>query len=280
MNKMLRVAVGSGGGGGEPVWCDASTASYDSVSFDVGSQEGAPYGVAFKPDGTKMYVVGSSSDSVYQYTLSTAWDLDTASYDSVSFDVSSQEGSAKDVAFKPDGTKMYMVGSRSDSVHQYTLSTAWDLNTASYDSVSFSVDAQESSPSGLEFKPDGTKMYVVGSSSGSVHQYTLLTAWGLDTVSYDSVSFDVSSQESFPFGVAFKPDGTKMYMVGNGSTGTLYQYTLSTAWDLDTASYDSVALDVSSQESSPRGVTFKPDGTKMYLIGFSSDSVHQYSLVC
>ena len=114
MNKMLRVAVGSG-------WCDVSTASYDSVSFDVGSQEGAPYGVAFKPDGTKMYVVGTSSDSVHQYTLSTAWDLDTASYDSVSFDVSSQEGSAKDVEFKPDGTKMYVVGSNSDSVYQYTL---------------------------------------------------------------------------------------------------------------------------------------------------------------
>ena len=121
MNKMLRVAVGSGGGGGDAPWCDASTASYDSVSFDVGSQEGAPYGVAFKPDGTKMYVVGSSSDSVYQYTLSTAWDLDTASYDSVSFDVSSQESSPRGVTFKPDGTKMYLIGFGSDSVHQYSL---------------------------------------------------------------------------------------------------------------------------------------------------------------
>ena len=71
MNKMLRVAVGSGGGGGggDAPWCDASTASYDSVSFDVGSQESSPRGVTFKPDGTKMYLIGFSSDSVHQYSL-------------------------------------------------------------------------------------------------------------------------------------------------------------------------------------------------------------------
>ena len=38
-----------------------------------------------------MYVVGSSLDTVYQYALSTAWDVSTASYDSVSLSVSSQD---------------------------------------------------------------------------------------------------------------------------------------------------------------------------------------------
>jgi hypothetical protein len=36
-----------------------------------------------------MYIVGNTS-SVYQYTLSTAFDVSTASYDSVSFSVSSE----------------------------------------------------------------------------------------------------------------------------------------------------------------------------------------------
>ena len=35
-------------------------------------------------DGTKMYIVGSSGDSVESWTLSTAWDISTGSYDSVS----------------------------------------------------------------------------------------------------------------------------------------------------------------------------------------------------
>ena len=51
-------------------------------------------------------------------------------------------------------------------------------------------------------------------------------------------------------------------------------------WDLSTASYDSVSLDVSSEDATPTDVAFKPDGTKMYFVGISSDSVYQYSLVC
>ena len=34
----------------------------------------------FNPSGTKMYVAGQDSDYVYQWNLSTAWDLSTASY--------------------------------------------------------------------------------------------------------------------------------------------------------------------------------------------------------
>jgi 6-phosphogluconolactonase (cycloisomerase 2 family) len=134
------------GGPDTIVAADIDTATYDSVSFSVSSQDTSPANITFKPDGTKMYVIGSASDLVHQYTLSTAWDLDTASYDSVSFDVSSEDASPMGVAFKPDGTKMYVVGNVSDSVHQYTLSTAWDLDTASYDSVSFSVSSQEGGP--------------------------------------------------------------------------------------------------------------------------------------
>ena len=118
MNKMLRAAVGSIEGG---PWCDVSTASYDSVSFSVQSQDIEAQKVVFSADGTKMYMLGFDTDSVYQYTLSTAWDLSTASYDSDSFSVSSQDSQPKSVAFKPDGTKMYVVGTINDSVYQYSL---------------------------------------------------------------------------------------------------------------------------------------------------------------
>ena len=48
---------------------DVSTASYNNVSFYVGSQEPYPGGVAFSSDGSKMYIVGYTNDTVYQYTL-------------------------------------------------------------------------------------------------------------------------------------------------------------------------------------------------------------------
>ncbi len=201
------------------------TVSYDSVSFSVAGQDTLSAGIFFKPDGMKMYMVGTANDTVYQYTLSTAWDLSTASYDSVSFDVSGQDIAPREVFFKPDGTKMYMVGNTNNTVYQYTLSTAWDLSTASYDSVSFSVAGQDSAPTGIFFKSDGTKMYVVGSGGDNVYQYTLSTAWDISTASYDSVSFKVSGQDINPTGIFFKSDGTKMYVVGSGGDN-VYQYTV------------------------------------------------------
>tara|TARA_R110000787_G_scaffold53701_2_gene125530 strand:- start:1498 stop:2844 length:1347 start_codon:yes stop_codon:yes gene_type:complete len=255
-----------------------STASYDSVSFSVNSQEATPHGMAISSDGTKMYIVGTGNKTVYQYTLSTAWDMSTASYDSVSFSISAQEASPYELTFKTDGTKMYVMGITSDKVHQYTLSTAWDLSTASYDSVFFSVAGESTVPLGLAFKTDGTKMYVMGNNNDTVFQYTLSTAWDLSTASYDSVSFSVASQASNPAGITFKPDGTKMYISGI-TTDKVYQYTLSTVWDLSTASYDSIFFSTASQDTSPISIVWKSDGTRIYVLGSATDTVYQYSTV-
>ena len=78
-----------------------------------------------------MYVTGTTNDAVNEYDLSTAWDISTASY-SQNFSVVSQDTLSNDVFFKPDGTAMYIVGGVSDNIFEYSLSTAWDVSTASY----------------------------------------------------------------------------------------------------------------------------------------------------
>ncbi|GAH44234.1 unnamed protein product, partial [marine sediment metagenome] len=60
---------------------ECGTAVYDNKSKLVSDEETVPIGVFFKPDGLKMYVVGTSADSVLQYALSTAWDVSTAIYE-------------------------------------------------------------------------------------------------------------------------------------------------------------------------------------------------------
>jgi hypothetical protein len=78
---------------------------------------------------------------------------------------------------------MYVIGNSGDDVNEYDLSTAWDITTASY-LQNFSVATQETNPQGLFFKPDGTKMYVIGSSGDDVNEYDLSTAWDISTASY------------------------------------------------------------------------------------------------
>ena len=253
-----------------------ANASYDSVSFSVSGQETAPRGLAFSNDGTKMFITGPLTDNVYQYSLSTAFDLSTASYDSVSFSVASQDVVPNEIVFNNDGTKLYVCGSDTDSVYQYSLSTAFDLSTASYDSVSFSVASQDVVPFGLAFNNDGTKMYMVGGTNALVYQYSLSTGFDLSTASYDSVSFDPSSQAPSPRGITFNADGTKVYIVGIDNQ-SVYQYSLSTAFNLSSVSYDSISFSFSSQDSSPFNIAFNDTGSKMYMIGYGNDAVYQYT---
>ena len=250
-----------------------SSASYDSVSFSVASQDTLPAAFAMKDDGTTLYMHGATNDRLYQYTLSTAWDLSTISYASKSFLTSTQNGNAGPVAFKSDGTSFYVSGSTNDTVYQYDMTTAWDISSASYASKSFSVSGQESAPTGLFFKSDGTKMYMLGSGTDVIYQYTLSTAWDVSTASYDSVTFSLSAQGTAPTSLYFKSDGTQFYTTDSNG---VFKYSLSTAWDISTATY-SETYDTTGQSNSPYQSWFKPDGTKMYVLGLSNDTIYQYS---
>jgi len=255
---------------------DVSTFSYDNKSFDFSSQATNVNSISFNSDGTKMYLIDVDTDSVYQYSLSTAWDASTATYDNKSFDVSGQDGAMAGMYFKPDGTKMYLIGQSNDKVYQYSLSTAWDISTASYDNVSFDISGQDTDPQGVFFKDDGTKMYIVGWSN-KVHQYSLSTAWDISTASYDNINFSVSDQDGYPCEVYFKPDGTKMYVI-TSNNNYIYQYSLSTAWDISTASYDNKSLDVSGQETAARGLFFNTEGDLLHIVGSGSDKVFRYNI--
>ena len=272
-----KVTIGDAPASGSvTVGYDLSVAAYDSVSFSFSSQDSGPRNVAFNTSGTKMYMVGIGSDNVYQYSLSTAFDISTVSYDSVSLSVSSQDTTPLDIGFNTSGTKMYMTGNSSGSAHQYSLSTAFDLSTASYDSVSFSFSSQDSVVISSIFNNDGTKIYMLGTGSDSVYQYSLSTAFDLSTTSYDNVSFSISSQGSSVLGIAFNSEGTKMF-VAEADNDSVYQYSLSTAFDLSTASYNNVSFSISSQDTTVVGLTFNGDGTKMYITGSITGTVYQYS---
>jgi DNA-binding beta-propeller fold protein YncE len=255
---------------------DISSAVY-LQNFSVNSQDNNPRGLFFKPDGTKMYIAGDSTNSIVEYDLSTAWDVSSASF-LQNRGIGSQDYTPHDVFFKPDGTKMYVVGVGNDRVHEYDLSTAWDISSYSL-LQNFSVGSQDSNPSGISFKPDGTKMYITGYSNDRVYEYDLSTAWDVTSAVFLQ-SFDVSIQDNTPTGIFFKPDGVKVYVVG-AQNDSVHEYVLDTAWDISSvilASYDNVSFSVASQDNNPRGIFFKPDGTKMYIAGDSSNSVHEYDL--
>tara|TARA_R110002020_G_scaffold427182_1_gene636519 strand:+ start:3509 stop:5719 length:2211 start_codon:yes stop_codon:yes gene_type:complete len=201
----------------------------------------------------------------------------SAVYNSQSFSTASQDALPEEVRFKPDGTKFYILGATNDAVYQYSMSTAWDVSTASYESKSFSVQTQDTNPQGLAINADGTSFYMCGQSM-SIYQYDLTTAYDASTASYASKSFSFSGQISggVPWGIDFDSTGTKLYVIG--SPGIAYQYTLSTAFDVSTASYASKSLDTTSQTSDSTSLALSSDGASLYVMSNGNDTVFKYTL--
>ena len=253
---------------------DLATATLDFKFFYVGTQSPTPNTPIFGDSGTKMYVLDAGNDTVFQYNLSTAWDVNTATYATKSFSVTSQEATPFGLFFKSDGLTFYAIGGTNDTVYQYTLTTAWDISTASYASLSFSIAAQELTPRALYFRPDGAKMYVIGQTGDDVNEYDLSTAWNVSTASFVRVSAVVG--ETLPTGLWFKDDGAKMYVTGQTSD-TVREFTLSTPWDVSTISF-SQSLSIAGFDILPAGITFKDDGTVLYVVGTTADVVNQIPL--
>jgi len=256
---------------------DLASASYDNKSFDISAQAAGTNAIRMKPDGTVLFVLNFSDDTIYQYSLSTPYDITTASYDSKSFAVTSQDATPRGLEVKPDGTKLYIAGDTNNTVYEYDLSTAWDISTASYSSNSFSVNSQISSTAfgAVSFKSDGTSFYALGQSAG-VYQYDLSTAWDVSSASYASKTLTTSSQDNNMLDMEFATDGTKVFVSGN-TNDSVYQYNLSTAWDLSTGSFSGTSFSIAGQDDTPNGIAFSDSGTKMYMAGTTNDEVFQYT---
>lgn len=256
----------------------STTTGYDFSTFAYANSTLSTTGynlndLAIKSDGTQIYWIDNNG-RVRQQTLSTAYDLSTAGAMTF-FDQTSQDNDPRDATFKPDGTKMYVLGDQNNSVFQYTLSTAWDVTTASYDSKSFAVSGQMSAPMSVQFKSDGLIMYI--KENTNIFQYNLSTAWDVSTASYANKSFNNQSQDSDMLGMYVKPDATQLYAVGY-SNDKIYVYNFGTAGDLATLTYSNNSYSLDSNNGVARGITLSSDGTKIYTADYSGQKIFQYNI--
>ncbi|MCK4782567.1 MAG: hypothetical protein KAV87_02370, partial [Desulfobacteraceae bacterium] len=265
---------------GTGVAWDVRSAEYSGNSAYLFPSSQHAVGVEFKTDGSKMFISNSTSNTVEEYSLSTPFDVSTASYVD-GFSVAAQQGYLEDLAFSPDGTKMYTCGRLPNAFHQYTLSTAWDISTASYASKSFSYASQQADGFGLAISADGSKIWVCGSVPKSVFEYDLGTAFDVSTSVYNSVTYDASTEagSGSPFSIRFKTDGTVLYIAFSAKVGKktrVVQYPIS-AWDISTVGEVSSEYEVEEADNI-YGLAFSSDGAKMYVCDPNRDRVYEYFL--
>ena len=240
-----------------------------SSTFSVNSQETRPKGITFNNDGTKMFIVGEIGDDVNEYTLSTGFDLSSIVTFVDSFAVT-QCPNPTAVKFNADGTKMFVTGPNNDNVHQYALTTGFDVSSASFTQTL--VTTVDSDNFGLDFKPDGTKMYITGNQNNKIYEYNLSSAFDISSATFNQ-DLTLTAIDTEPFGIEWSTDGTRLFIVGTRGNG-VDEFAVGTPYDISTLTH----IGFYSIGGNPSGIHISPDGTKMFIIGNQSDTVKSYDL--
>ncbi len=251
------------------------TSNYVIRKFEVDAQTTHARDISFNNDGTKMFIIDNGSDKVFSYTLSTPYNISTAVFVN-EFAVTSQDTNPMNVQFNNDGSKMFIGGRQSKRVHEYSLSTNFDISSASYTGNFIDVSTQVAGDSlfGLTFSPDGTMMFVneKGDGNDHLHQYSLNKSFDLSGGANFIRSADLETQtapEGQARGITFNQNGTRLFMVGSGQN-QINQYTLSEGFNISTATLDGGVeakqfKAPSTTDGDPQGIDFSPSGLKMYV---------------
>lgn len=212
---------------------------------------GNPNSSTYNYDGTKFYIVDANT-TIHQWNLSESYPYDLQNMEYVS--ASSDYGNFYAIELNDDGTKMYTMDTSANTINQWSLSTADDITTATSDSVSISVGSQLSNELYFHFARNGLHLYV--GNQGTLYQYDLTTAWDLSTASYANKSLTLAGVGEF--GVHLNEDGTLMM---GAVSQRIYYYELSTAYDISTATeYSNSYLDNENGEINVvYGITGSPD---------------------
>ena len=156
-------------------------------------------------------------------------------------DISSDADDLRGIFIKPDGTRVYVTNDKDDddqSVIEYSLTTPFDIRTAA-----------------------------------KVSDTPLTIAEGGGTEVMDN-----------PHALVFKTDGTEMYVIrSDGTSGnnvSIEQFSLSTPWKTSTLSWTArTALRAGCTTSiQTRGISFKPDGTRVFIGNEGNNIIAQYDL--
>lgn len=238
--QKMYVLFGGSGAGSDQITeyeCDppyeAKTAVPTGATLSVAAQDTIPTSLYVRPDGSQLFVLGNSNDRVFAYTVTTAWELSTASYTAQSPSVNAQESAPQALTCSSDGSRFYIIGNASDTIYQYDLSDAWDVEAMSYSGKSKSVASEEPLPSGLTLDGDDDRIFVIGTASNAIHAYDIDDVEDIASASYSGDSLSVSSETSSATGLTFGgngglgvgyDNGTRLFVVA--SAGAVYQYSV------------------------------------------------------
>ena len=248
---------------------DVANATYTGDSFSVASQETIPQGLSFAGAGSYMYLFGSATpDAIYQYDLTTPYDITTASY-TASVATHSAATNTTGGYMKEDGTEVYYCDSSANSVFQSTLSTAYDITTATHTAI---VTAPDSATLGMFMRENGTELWTCGIGLDRVYRQIMSTPWDITTAG-TATNLYIGTWGNSPNGVYVKPDGTKFWVIDD-QYNRIVEFDMSTSWDVTTGTWNLYKTGI--HDGTPTELTFSANGNWMYEMGINTDTIYKW----
>ena len=212
-----------------------------------------PQGIAFSPDGRKVYVAGNGSVSMVN-TLTNQVLVPNASLPTPVPSVPAG------IVASPDGKRVYVAGGNAGVL---VLDAALIQPVVSEHISGFTAGGGTlDSPQGLALSPDGARLYVTDNhAAGAMYIVTLATKAVIALPSF--------GPNFVPLGVAVRPDGQAVYVAVTDPTTTLQDFVA--VLDPSTgATTTSIALGSGSR---PTAIAITPDGANAYVTNQRANSV-------
>ena len=255
---------------------DISTAPESwSKSFYMGSvaNANAMNSCILSDDGLHMYVVHQTG-VVGQWNLGTAWDISTCVYFGKK-DFSANDTKTYGIAMSVDGTKVLILGNTNDRIYEYTLSTPFNITTATY-VRNYQVNLHGTYLHGFTTDRSGTYMLTIEYNNDYIWRYGMSSPWDL-SVPWSGGALSINAYDTAPGKATFSTKGDFLFLIG--VTGNkLVQFSLPTQWDINSAVYLRQKSLLTACGTSVWQAHFKSDGKKMYILGGSNKTVYQYEL--
>jgi len=233
--------------------------------------------------GLNMYIL--SAGYIYWFTCSgTGFDMSTSGLTYKSRTLI--DTNMRKFFISDDGTSFLATdyAGSPNTWQRYTLSTPYDPSTFSLDSGNSYVATHTGSGYGPMATRNGTKLFLAAHSggTGTAYQWALGTIDDLTTAA-PGTSQDISDSMSNPpagysgtgsiYGAYMQTDGTKMYILvwyqGSGDPPeVMFTYTLSTPFDVTTATLDSTTPHIFSTADygdSSEGIYVDPSNTVAFI---------------
>jgi hypothetical protein len=257
---------------------DIEKATYDNVVLDVGEYTQDTRYLEFKPDGTRMYVVGRTTMNIAEFNLGTPWDISTAEFVR-EFDLSGELGT-KVASPRPQGLFINktngqdMIVVNRLEIFQYRMSEPWNITTAE---VTGHVDMRvpTSRIQGITVSPDGLNLYIDDRENGYVFQFEMNMIWNIETLTFRNI-IDFKEEHRDTRGNDISSDGKRLFVIDRTRRQILY-FDLQEPWNIRNAEYKGFFW-VARQTPEPVSVRWNPEGNRFFVVCARNDRIFQYSI--